>query len=191
MTTKLPTASLVMGERVLLTHGPARDAALNLLDVQAKLAPFLRREKTQRRDQMNVARFLIAGAAASALFLVLDMAFGMLGGWLGTRLFGLPAAQPADLSKKTRLGLLFEVVNGFMLAFVYALIQGSLPGQGWVKGIPYGLIVWGLRVVMWAFSTYVMTDMSPITIGINVVTGLVEVLLLGVTIAAIYGTSAL
>ena len=136
---------------------------------------------------MNWGRFLLAGIASSVLFAVLDMAFGMLGGLVSSKLFGLPAAQPADFEKKTRLALLFEVINGFMLALIYALIQTSLPGQGWVKGISYGLIVWGLRVVMWAFSTYVMTDMAPITIGINVVSGLVEVLILGVVIAALYG----
>jgi hypothetical protein len=46
--------------------------------------------------------------------------------------------------------------------------------------------VWGLRVVMWAFSTYMMTDMAPVLIVINGVTGLIEVLILGIVIAAIY-----
>jgi hypothetical protein len=139
---------------------------------------------------MNAGRFLIAGIVASVLFLVLDMAFGMAGGLIATRLFGLPAAGPPGIEKKARLGLLFEVINGFMLALIYALIHASLPGRGWVKGISYGLVVWGLRVIMWAFSTYVMTDMSPILIGVNVVTGLVEVLILSVVIALIYGTGA-
>lgn len=136
---------------------------------------------------MDVGRFTIAGAVASVLFLVLDMGLGMLGGLVGTKVFGVPAAQPPGFERKTRIGIIFEVVNGFMLALIYALIHACLPGQGWVKGLSYGLIVWGLRVVMWAFSTYVMTDMSPILIGINVSTGLVEVLILGVVIAAIYG----
>ena len=66
------------------------------------------------------------------------------------------------------------------------MIYPSLPGQGWKKGIGYGLLVWGLRVVMGAFSTYMMTDMPPISISIGVVTGFVEVLILGTTITAIY-----
>ena len=136
---------------------------------------------------MNIGRFLFAGIVASVLFLVLDMALGMAGGLVATKLFGLPATQPQGFEKKMRLGLLFEPINGFMLALIYALIQASLPGQGWIKGVSYGLIVWGLRVVMWAFSTYMMTDMAPTLIGINVVTGLVEVLILGVVIAVIYG----
>lgn len=41
-------------------------------------------------------------------------------------------------------------------------------------------------MVMGAFSTYMMTDTSPILLGINAVTGLIEVMILGIVIAAIY-----
>ena len=133
---------------------------------------------------MNVKRFFVAGIVVSILFLVLDGAFGVVGGVIGEQVFGLSAGQP-DEAKMT-IGLLFELVNGFMLVAIYAVICHGLPGQGWKRGISYGLIVWGLRVVMWAFSTFMMTDMSPILIGITVVTGLVEVLILCVVTAAIY-----
>lgn len=135
---------------------------------------------------MNVVRLIVAGVVASVLFLLLDAVLGMAGGFIGANLFGLPSQQPPGIEAKMKLGLAFELINGFMLAVIYALIHSSLPGQGWQKGIPYGLIVWGLRVVMWAFSTYMMTDMSPITISITVGTGLIEVLILGIVIAAIY-----
>jgi hypothetical protein len=136
---------------------------------------------------MNVKRLVIAGIVTSVLFLVLDAVFGVAGGMIGTLIFGLPAAQPDE--SKMMITPVFELINGFMLATVYAVIYDGLPGEGWKKGISYGLIVWGLRVVMWAFSTYIMTDMPPILIGITVVTGLVEVLILCVVIAAIYRAS--
>jgi hypothetical protein len=139
---------------------------------------------------MNVGRLIVVGLVAAALFLVLDMALGMLGGWIGRRLFGLPAAQPAGIGAKVKLGLVFELINGFLLAVIYAVIRASLPGDGWVKGMSYGLIVWALRVVMWAFSTYMMTDLAPVTIGISVGTGLIECLILGFVIAALYGTGS-
>jgi len=135
---------------------------------------------------INVGRLVIAGIVASILFLVLDAALGMTGGLIGERLFGLSSEQPPGIEAKMMAGLIFELINGFMLASIYAVIHPSLPRQGWWKGVSYGMMVWGLRVVMWAFSTYMMTGMSPIAIGINVVTGLVEVLILGITIAAIY-----
>jgi hypothetical protein len=133
---------------------------------------------------LNVKRFVIAGIVTSVLFLVLDAVFGVAGGVICESVFGLSAGQPDE--SKMMISPIFELINGFMLVAVYAVIYDGLPGEGWRKGISYGLIVWGLRVVMWAFSTYIMTDMSPILIGITVATGLVEVLILCVVIAAIY-----
>jgi len=135
---------------------------------------------------MNVKRLVVAGIVASVLFLVLDAALGTAGGFIGAEVFGLPVEQPPGFEAKMKFGLIFELINGFMLAVIYAVIHPSLPGRGWKKGISYGVLVWGLRVVMGAFSTYMMTDMSPILIAITVVTGLIEVLILGIVIAAIY-----
>jgi cellulose synthase/poly-beta-1,6-N-acetylglucosamine synthase-like glycosyltransferase len=135
---------------------------------------------------MNTKRLIVAGIVASVLFLVLDAALGTAGGFIGAQVFGLPVEQPPGFEAKLTYGLIFELINGFMLAVIYAVIHPSLPGRGWKKGISYGLIVWGLRVVMWAFSTYMMTDMAPVSIVINAVTGLIEVLILGIVIAVIY-----
>lgn len=135
---------------------------------------------------MNVKRLVVTGIVASVLFLVLDAALGTAGGFIGAQVLGLPVEQPPGIEAKVKYGLIFELINGLMLAVIYAVIHPSLPGQGWKKGISYGLIVWGLRVVMWAFSTYMMTDMPPILIAITVVTGLIEVLILCIVIAAIY-----
>ena len=135
---------------------------------------------------MNVKRLIVAGIVASVLFLVLDAALGMAGGLIGARVFGLPAEQPPGFEAKVQFGLIFELINGFMLAVIYAVIHPSLPGRGWKKGVGYGLLVWGLRVVMGAFSTYMVTDTSPISISITVVTGLIEVTILCIVIAAIY-----
>jgi hypothetical protein len=135
---------------------------------------------------MNVKRLVVAGIVASVLFLVLDAALGTAGGFIGAEAFDLPFEQPPGIEAKMKFGLIFELINGFMLAVIYAVIYPSLPGRGWKKGISYGLLVWGLRVVMGAFSTYMMTDMPPILIAITVVTGLIEVMVLGIVIAAIY-----
>jgi hypothetical protein len=135
---------------------------------------------------MNVKRLIVAGIAASVLFLVLDMMLGAVGGLITANVFGVPFEQPPGIEAKIKFGLLFELINGFMLALIYAVIYRCLPGRGWQKGISYGLIVWGLRVVMWAFSTFMMTGMPLALIAVTVVTGLIEVLILGVVIAAIY-----
>jgi hypothetical protein len=128
----------------------------------------------------------MAGIVASVLFLALDMVLGTAGGLIGAQVFGVPFEQPPGIEDKMMIGPVFELINGFMLAVIYAVIHPSLPGWGWKKGISYGLMVWGLRVVMGAFSTYMMTDMAPVSIVINVVTGLIEVLILCIVIAVIY-----
>ncbi len=135
---------------------------------------------------MHVKRLIVAGITASVLFLVLDMMLGAIGGLIAANVFGVPFEQPPGIEAKIKFGLLFELINSFMLALIYAVIYRCLPGRGWQKGISYGLIVWGLRVVMWAFSTFMMTGMPPALIAVTVVTGLIEVLILGVVIAAIY-----
>ena len=142
--------------------------------------------RVRKELAVNVGRLVVSGIVASVLFLVLDAGLGMAGGWIGQRFFGLPFTQPEAMEDKMKAGLVFELVNGFILAAVYAVIHSCLPGAGWVKGVNYGLIVWALRVVMWAFSTYLMTDMPPTTISITVVTGLIEVLVIGVAIALVY-----
>ena len=135
---------------------------------------------------MNIKRLIVAGIVTSVLFLVIDMVLGTAGGFIGAEVFGVPVEQPPGFEAKIQFGLIFELINGFMLAVIYAVIHPSLPGQGWKKGISYGFLVWGLRVVIGAFSTYMMTDMSPILIAINVVIGLIEVLILCIVIAAVY-----
>jgi hypothetical protein len=139
--------------------------------------------------KMNVKRLVMTGIVTAILFLVLDMVLGA-GGGLMAQALGVPSTQPSGIEAKIPFGLIFEVVNGFMLAVIYAIIQPSLPGRGWQKGLSYGLVVWGLRVVMWAFSTYMMTDMSPILIVITVITGLIEVLILGIVIAIVYRSAS-
>ena len=139
---------------------------------------------------MNVKRLLVAGIVASVLFLVLDAALGTAGGFIGAQVFGLPIEQPPGFEAKIKFGLVFELINGFMLAWIYAVIHPSLPGQGWKKGISYGLLVWGVRVVMGAFSTYMMTDTPPNSIAITVVTGLIEVVILCIVVAVIYRTES-
>ena len=122
----------------------------------------------------------------SVLFLVLDAALGTAGGFIGAQVFGLPVEQLPGFEAKIKFGLFFELINGFMLAIIYAVIHPSLPGRGWKKGISYGVLVWGLRVVMGAFSTYMVTNTPPTLIAVTVVTGLIEVLILCIVIAAIY-----
>ena len=64
---------------------------------------------------MNVKQLIVAGIVASVLFLVLDAILGMAGGVIGAKVFGLPSEQPSGFETKMKYGLVFELINGFML----------------------------------------------------------------------------
>ena len=86
---------------------------------------------------MNFKRLIIAGIVTSILFLVLDAILGIAGGLIAAQVFGVPSDQPPDIETKITFGLIFELINGFMLAVIYAVIYRCLPGQGWQKGLSY------------------------------------------------------
>ena len=138
---------------------------------------------------MNIKRFIIACLVTGILFLVLDILFGVLGGHLTAAISGSQVPSPSGIESKMTAGFVFEVINAFILVLVFSVIKGSLPGQGWVKGVSYGLIVWALRVVMWAFSSYMIFDAHPTLLVVTAVFGLAEVLILCIVIAIIYKDS--
>lgn len=56
-------------------------------------------------------------------------------------------------SHGTRLGLVLHVINGVVLAFIYAflvepLLQTVLPGAAWARGLVYGLALWLIMMVI-------------------------------------------
>jgi len=134
---------------------------------------------------MNTKRFVIAWLVTGILFLLLDILFGVLGGYLTAAISGSQLSSPSGIESKMTAGFAFDVVNAFILVLVFSVIKGSLPGQGWEKGIAYGFIVWALRVVMWAFSSYMIFDAHPTLLVVTAVFGLVEVLILCIVIATI------
>ena len=68
-----------------------------------------------------------------------------------------------------------------LMAGMFLVLYRSLPGQsGLVKGLSYALIVWFFRVIMGVFSTWMMLDL-PLAVHVyTLVTGLGEMMVLGV-----------
>ncbi len=67
----------------------------------------------------------------------------------------------------------------------YLILSEGIPSDGWKKGITYGALVGLFRVVMSAFSTIVMYDIPLILVIINLITGYLEVIVLGVVTSQI------
>jgi hypothetical protein len=85
-------------------------------------------------------------------------------------------------------GIAIDLAYGFIMAGLFLLLYQSLPGQsGFMKGLSFGVMVWFFRVVMSAASTWVMFTVPGNTIFYNLLTGLGEMLVLGI----LYGLTLL
>jgi len=73
-----------------------------------------------------------------------------------------------------------DLVYGFVMAGAFLLLYQSLPGNaGGIKGVSFALLIWFFRVVMSAASTWVMFQVQAQTVLYTLVTGLGEMLILG------------
>jgi hypothetical protein len=123
-------------------------------------------------------RFIVVGVAAGLLFALMD---GLINANpLAQELYSLyaPIARP---SINAAGGLVIDLVYGFVLAGLFLILYHCLPGgSGIRKGISFGLITWFLRVFMQAASTWVMFTVPEMAILYMIITGLGEMLILGV-----------
>lgn len=111
--------------------------------------------------------------------------FGVLDGLinanpLAVRLYAIydPIARK---SINLRVGILIDLLYGFLLAGIFLVLYPSLPGElGVVKGLSFALMVWFIRVVMSIASQWMMFVIPARTLLYTCITGLGEMLVLGV-----------
>lgn len=84
--------------------------------------------------------------------------------------------------------LILNIVLAFVFAGVYAALEKGLPGRGVQKGIFFGLIAWLIGVIPPMLTLYLMTVIAPGALWYFTFQGLVEWLVYGVIISAVYRT---
>ena len=88
------------------------------------------------------------------------------------------------------VGFGIDILYGFLLAGVFLVLYPGLPGaSGLLKGVSYGVLVWLLRVLMNVVSQWVMYKVPLKTLGYTLLTGLGEMLVLGLLYGAALNTS--
>lgn len=94
----------------------------------------------------------------------IDITKAVLGGVIGTVLMtlvgtvvapmmGMPAMNPANMLAGAMGGMLVlgwigHFMIGIVLAGGYAMVSGSLPGQGWLRGLLYSIAPWLMAQVI-------------------------------------------
>jgi hypothetical protein len=123
-------------------------------------------------------RYIIVSVVSGVLFGILD---GVINANpLAQRLYEVykPIART---SINPLAGIVIDLVYGFVMAGVFLLLYASLPGgTGLVKGVSFALLAWFFRVAMYAASQWVMFNVPIEALLYSLVTGLGEMLVLGV-----------
>jgi hypothetical protein len=123
------------------------------------------------------------------VYIVVSLASGILFGILDGLINANPVAvglyavyKPiARSSLNVMGGILTDLVYGFLLAGIFLLLYTSLPGgNGLVKGVSYAVMVWFFRVVMYVASQWVMFNVPETALAYMLITGLMELLILGI-----------
>jgi hypothetical protein len=122
-------------------------------------------------------------------YIIVSIGSGLLFGVLDGFINANPLAQKlyqvyapiAKSSVNPIAGTGIDLAYGFIMAGIFLLLYRALPGRSrFVKGLSFGLLVWFFRVVMPAVSTWMMFEVPANTILYNLVTGLGEMLVLGI-----------
>ncbi len=117
--------------------------------------------------------------------IVSGILFGILDGVINANLLAQRLYQVYKPIAKTSVnplaGMVIDLVYGFVMAGVFLLLYKSLPGgTGLVKGMSFACLVWFFRVVMYTASQWVMFNVPIEALLYSLVTGLGEMLILGV-----------
>ena len=136
---------------------------------------------------MKLWKILIAGVVVTVFDAVVG---GITSGWLFNWVYGL---EPTNVWKPMEGppgatfyigGLLLNIV----LVFFYALFNKGIPGRNrLVKGLLFGLCVWAVGTLPGMFATYSFMAVAPTVVIYLTISGLIQIPLKGLIIAAIYG----
>ena len=79
------------------------------------------------------------------------------------------------------MGILIDIFYGFIISVVFFALMPAFPSEiGIIKGIIFGFGMWFFRVLMGVVSDWMMYDIPSETINYLLLTGLVEMLILGI-----------
>jgi hypothetical protein len=139
-------------------------------------------------NKARIVRYVLVGITSGLLFGIMD---GLINANpIAERLyeFNLPIRRT---SVDVIAGVAIDLAYGFILMAVFLILYRSLPGRvGLVKGVSFALLVWFLRVVMCAASQWVILNVPVAALLYGVLTGLGEMLVLGVLYGATLRPSA-
>jgi len=123
-------------------------------------------------------------------FVVTAIITGFFFGIMDGMIYGNPYAarlmevyRPlARKNVKFLAGMATDLLSGFIISAVFYLIMPVLPSDyGLIQGLLYGVILWYFKVFMNVTSDWMMFNIPRKTLFYILLTGLAEMIILGVT----------
>ena len=122
-------------------------------------------------------KILIGGLLSGAIILIMGVVFGGMSAEmykLSPQVFWKPMG--GDWFSKM---VMLDIVSGLVLACIFSIIKGALPGTGLIKGLSFGIIVWLVGPLLGLTMTYLTMAIRAKLIGIWALNGLVNYCIAG------------
>ena len=122
-------------------------------------------------------KILIGGLLAGLVIVIMGMIFGAMSSEmykLSPKLFWKPMG--GDWFTKI---MIFDVATGLVLALVFSLIKGSLPGEKLVKGLSFGALMFIVGPMLGLTMTYLTMAIRTKLIAVWALSNLVNYILSG------------
>lgn len=128
-------------------------------------------------------KILIGGILAGLVILVIGLIFGSLTAnmyRMSPQIMWKPMGQNFFVQV-----IIYDLIVGIILAYVYSILKNSVPGSGIVKGLIFGLLVWLVGSVPGLGITYLTMNIRNKLIFTWLVNNLINYCLAGAVIQQI------
>jgi len=126
---------------------------------------------------------IIAGIAAGVVVLAIGM---LLGSLLGAEYTATPQLWKPMTGNWWYYMIVIDLVEGIIYGLVFGIVMNGIPGNGWKKGLNYGLILWLVGTVPGMLMTYSTMAVPDMIVASWLFGGLISLAIAGPVIAVIY-----
>ena len=143
-------------------------------------------KKVFNKGEISVRRIIVGGIFIGLLLIV----SGVVSGFFSVSVFKMPMfVSDSTLWRQEfnpYLSVSLDIIYGIILAGLFNLLYMSIPGEGIMKGIAFGLIIWFFKTVMAMGSIRVMFNVSDKVLIYWTFCGLLEMLVIGTVLGIFY-----
>jgi hypothetical protein len=122
-------------------------------------------------------KIIIGGLVAGVVIMIIGMVFGALSADM-YKMSPKILWKPMGGDWFTKM-VIFDFVTGLILAYVFSIIKGSLPGEGLMKGISFGLIIFAVGTFLGLTMTYLTMAIRTKMIMVWALNGLINYIFAG------------